>query len=197
MPFGFRVLRPRANQIRKMSPTPANYDGWSREELVARLVQLDRPKTHHPHIPSAPFQISKYPRRKIAIKFSYSGWEYNGLAFQNTPTPLPTVEEVLFDAFARTRLVDRAGGYEGCGWERCGRTDRGVSAAGQVVSLWVRSAPGGDDEAEPNIKADPMNARPIDRMGDSEELNSDAILPVPFSKPKSELFYLAILNRVL
>ena len=31
---------------------------------------------HHPH-----------PRRKITIKFCYSGWEYNRLAFQDDPTP--------------------------------------------------------------------------------------------------------------
>jgi tRNA pseudouridine38/39 synthase len=56
------------------------------------------------------------------------------------PTPLPTVEAVLFAALAKARLVDPERGLEGCGWERCGRTDRGVSGAGQVVSLYVRSS---------------------------------------------------------
>jgi tRNA pseudouridine38/39 synthase len=50
------------------------------------------------------------------------------------------VEGVLFAALAKARLVDPEGGLEGCGWERCGRTDRGVSAAGQVVSLYARSS---------------------------------------------------------
>ena len=43
-------------------------------------------------------------------------------------------------ALAKARLVDPDAGLEGCGWERCGRTDHGVSAAGQVVSLYVRSS---------------------------------------------------------
>jgi hypothetical protein len=85
------------------------------------------------------FDFSKHPRRKIALKFCYSGWEYSGLAHQIGPTPLPTVENVLFDAMVKAHLVDPATGLDGCGWERCGRTDRGVSAAGQVVSLWIRS----------------------------------------------------------
>ena len=53
---------------------------------------------------------------------------------------MPTVEGVLFAALAKARLVDPEGGLDGCGWERCGRTDRGVSSAGQVVSLYVRSS---------------------------------------------------------
>ena len=88
--------------------------------------------------PRREFNFSAYPTRKIALKFSYAGSGYGGLAWQAAPTPLPTVEGELFAALAKARLVDPEGGLEGCGWERCGRTDRGVSAAGQVVSLYVR-----------------------------------------------------------
>ncbi|KAN0136879.1 Pseudouridine synthase [Lactarius tabidus] len=97
-----------------------------------RLREGSRPKRE--------FDFSAYPTRKIALKFSYAGMGYGGLAWQEGPTPLPTVEGVLFAALAKARLVDPDGGLEGCGWERCGRTDRGVSAAGQVVSLYVRSS---------------------------------------------------------
>ena len=94
--------------------------------------------------PAREFDFSAYPTRKVALKFSYAGAGYGGLAYQAedgpTPLPLPTVEGVLFAALAKARLVDPEGGLEGCGWERCGRTDRGVSAAGQVVSLYVRSS---------------------------------------------------------
>ncbi|KAI0299059.1 pseudouridine synthase [Multifurca ochricompacta] len=86
------------------------------------------------------FDFSAYPTRKIALKFSYAGAGFGGLAWQTGPTPLPTVEGVLFAALSKARLVDPDGGLEGCGWERCGRTDRGVSGAGQVVSLYVRSS---------------------------------------------------------
>ncbi|KAF7307734.1 tRNA pseudouridine synthase 3 [Mycena kentingensis (nom. inval.)] len=126
----------------------SSYDSWSKQDLIAKLVQLEA-STSAPPPPSTQtnasssrrdFDFSSYPRRKIALKFCYSGWEYNGLAIQTDPTPLPTVEGVLFDALAKARLIDPTAGMEGCEWERCGRTDRGVSAAGQVVSLWVRSA---------------------------------------------------------
>ncbi|EGO20196.1 hypothetical protein SERLADRAFT_363593 [Serpula lacrymans var. lacrymans S7.9] len=135
-----------------MSP---EYQSWTKEQLIARLNELEsypqasastKKTTSSTKITTVTspqkktFDFTSHPRRKIAVKFCYSGWEYNGLAFQNGPTPLPTVEEVLFNAFAKTRLVDPDKGLDGCGWERCGRTDRGVSAAGQVVSLWVRSA---------------------------------------------------------
>ena len=90
--------------------------------------------------PRREFDFSAYATRKIALKFSYAGAGYGGLAWQAGPTPLPTVEGVLFAALAKARLVDPEGGLEGCGWERCGRTDRGVSGAGQVVSLYVRSS---------------------------------------------------------
>ncbi|KAI6120334.1 pseudouridine synthase [Pisolithus croceorrhizus] len=144
-----------------------NYDAWSKEELIARLTEIEQrlkpiPNRKKPVSLSTPggnpFHFDRHPRRKIAVKFCYSGWEYNGLAFQSDPTPLPTVEEVLFRAFAKARLVDPDAGLDGCGWERCGRTDVGVSAAGQVVSLWVRKP-----------------ARP----------------------PQRELQYVSILNRIL
>ncbi|KAI0255598.1 pseudouridine synthase [Lactifluus subvellereus] len=147
---------------------PPNYDTWTREELIARLKELSEsptavtttantppasynpppePKSSSPHQKKTKtekskreFNFSAYPTRKIALKFSYAGAGYGGLAWQAGPTPLPTVEGVLFAALAKARLVDPEGGFEACGWERCGRTDRGVSAAGQVVSLYVRSS---------------------------------------------------------
>ncbi|KAK0526030.1 pseudouridine synthase deg1 [Tilletia horrida] len=99
--------------------------------------------------PARAFDVSAQPCRKIALRFSYDGAHYSGLAAQGPSsystsstsgvTPLPTVEGVLWKALAQARLVDDAKGYEGAGWSRCGRTDRGVSAAGQVVALWIRS----------------------------------------------------------
>ncbi|KAG6877745.1 hypothetical protein C0993_004459 [Termitomyces sp. T159_Od127] len=134
--------------------SPSTYDGWTREELIARLQELDarpkkRPPSPKPRIKKT-FQFNTYSRRKIALKFCYSGWEYGGLAFQNQKTTLPTVEGVIFDALVKARLIDPEGGLDGCGWERCGRTDRGVSAAGQVISLWVRSALKSDAVVEDN-----------------------------------------------
>ena len=147
------------------------------------------------------FDFSKSSRRKIALKFCYSGWEYSGLAFQLGPTPLPTVENVLFDAMAKAHLVDPSGGFDGCGWERCGRTDRGVSAAGQVVSVWVRGAaqPKGDKTKESSKSGALLNdANQLDdefRPFTVEPTNSNTSMPA--KKPVQELDYLAMLNRLL
>ncbi|KAF7373336.1 tRNA pseudouridine synthase [Mycena sanguinolenta] len=190
------------------------YESWSKEDLIARLTLLDAEK-EPPRVATASsppnprrlwrtFNFSSYPRRKIALKFCYSGWAYNGLAIQADPTPLPTVEGVIFDALAKARLIDPDAGLEGCGWERCGRTDRGVSAGGQVISLWVRSALNNASPAEeprppeksvssPEESADSEDAFP----GDFGSLD-DMDFPAPTKAPiKSEHSYTLILNRIL
>ncbi|KAI0270607.1 pseudouridine synthase, partial [Gloeopeniophorella convolvens] len=157
-----------------------NYDSWTREQLIARLTELAHPPTTHTPAASPPsptptakpkreFTLSAYPTQKIALKFSYAGAGYGGLAWQAGPTPLPTVEAVLFAALAKARLVDAAGGLDGCGWERCGRTDRGVSAAGQVVSLYARSS------NAPRAAADGPAAAPVRPIRYLHTLN--AVLP--------------------
>ncbi|KAM6493172.1 Pseudouridine synthase [Amanita muscaria] len=128
-----------------------SYENWTREDFISRITQLESQLAKPPAESSnstqsrangkRPFDFSAYPKRKIALKFCYSGWEYNGLAYQPLPTPLPTVESVLFDALVKSKLIDPDAGFDGCGWEKCGRTDRGVSAAGQVVSLWTKFPP--------------------------------------------------------
>ena len=130
------------------------------------------------------FDFSAYPTRKIALKFSYAGMGYGGLAWQALPTPLPTVEGVLFAALAKARLVDPNGELEGCGWERCGRTDRGVSAAGQVVSLYVRSS-------------NRRSATPAQASGASGgALDDDVDASAPI-EPERDIRYLHTLNAIL
>lgn len=81
-----------------------------------------------------PFDFSKYPQRHIALKFSYIGSEYNGFASQIHNER--TVEAELFRALQLTCLIESR---ELCHYSRCGRTDKGVSAAGQVIALYLRS----------------------------------------------------------
>lgn len=95
------------------------------------------------------FDPSKYSTRLIALKFAYLGQRYNGLEFHpNNKTPLPTVEEELWKALNKARLVfptpnpllgPDEPNWEGCEYSKCGRTDKGVSAFGQVVGIRVRS----------------------------------------------------------
>lgn len=136
-----------------------------------------------------PFDFSLHPRRKIALRFTYAGWEYGGLAYQAGPTPLPTVEGVLFDALVQTRLIDGTKGFEGCEWERCGRTDRGVSGAGNVVSLWVRGAIPQDTPTHEGDADSPS-------ISNSQDTPPSETIPTPSATTK-ELRYIYMLNRVL
>ncbi|CAH2351558.1 tRNA pseudouridine(38/39) synthase [[Candida] railenensis] len=84
------------------------------------------------------FDFSTQNQRFIALRFAYAGWNYSGLAFQNEPTPLPTVEEEILKALSTAKLI-AAPDPHCCDFSRCGRTDKGVSALNQVISLKVRS----------------------------------------------------------
>jgi tRNA pseudouridine38/39 synthase len=163
------------------------------------------------------FDVASQPRRKVALKFSYAGAHYGGLAFQAKGTPLPTVEGTIYDALVHLKLIDPAGGPEGCGWERCGRTDKGVSAAGQVVSLWIRSAfttkteEGLNQEGEGESLRGPAVAEPSPVALEDESINDMDDLfggmtmddtpsnnSKPFqTPPKEELYYVSMLNRTL
>ncbi|KAI9369731.1 pseudouridine synthase [Aspergillus egyptiacus] len=107
---------------------------------------------------------SNYNFRYIALKFAYLGQRYNGLEHANgNITRLPTVEEEMWKALRKTRLIFPTGmedegldlldsrserkidepftlSWEGCEYSKAGRTDRGVSAFGQVIGIKVRSA---------------------------------------------------------
>ena len=41
----------------------------------------------------------------------------------------------LYAALRRTRLISEEAGWQELGYSRCGRTDKGVSALGQVSAL--------------------------------------------------------------
>ncbi|KAG9044584.1 hypothetical protein FS837_007902 [Tulasnella sp. UAMH 9824] len=212
--------------------SPSAYAAWSKDDLIARIQSLEAVLASDPKIPPEkiprpqiptpsqtaqkkskkerkPFDINAYPKRKIALKFCYAGWEYNGLALQSDPTPLPMVEAVLLKALGDCRLIDPELGLEGCGWSRCGRTDKGVSGAGQVVALWARSAIGTRPDArKKNLPVEDTAAAllretseaPAEEHPDepSATTNSaDAEQSESPEQPQAELRYVAMLNAVL
>ncbi|KAJ5105971.1 hypothetical protein NUU61_003318 [Penicillium alfredii] len=172
--------------------------------------------THTP-APSRPFKAdrdfdpSKYSTRYIALKFAYLGQRYNGLEHTNgNATPLPTIEEVLWKALRRTRLIlptpetetpeDEPNDIEpramrpysiywdGCDYSKAGRTDRGVSAFGQVIGLRVRSA-------RPKAKnSSTENALEEESAMQFETPPSD---DRAWDDVADELSYIQLLNRVL
>ena len=142
------------------------------------------------------FDFASSPCRKIALRFSYDGAGYSGLAAQNatphgTGSSLPTVEGVLWDALCTARLVDPSLGMDGAGFSRCGRTDRGVSAAGQVVALWVRSKKVNHWIDRVSLQSSSPSPSPLPPLSKELEEKRKAKLE------KVELPYVQILNRIL
>jgi len=175
-----------------------------------------------PKQPAKPFDASKYSTRLIALKFAYLGQKYNGFEHhQNTTTPLPTVEEELWKALVKTRLINpipsgqgtpRYNGidkktfqtwdkraadvnWEGCEYSKCGRTDRGVSAFGQVIGIRVRSNRRLPETTE---SSDEDVAAQASQTETSTPAESETTEPTkPFDGREDELPYMQLLNRVL
>ncbi|PTU21482.1 hypothetical protein P175DRAFT_0435755 [Aspergillus ochraceoroseus IBT 24754] len=161
--------------------------------------------------PKAPKKMdpSKYTTRFIALKFAYLGQRYNGLEHANgNITPLPTIEEEIWKALRKLRLIfptdmldhdykETEGpremkpyliSWEGCDYSKAGRTDRGVSAFGQVIGIRVRSArPKGKTVQDPDTT-----------MGDADGAHSeDRTADETWDDIADELPYISMLNRAL
>ncbi|KAL1505318.1 hypothetical protein ABEB36_004911 [Hypothenemus hampei] len=80
------------------------------------------------------YDFSKCRFRHILLRILYFGWNYQGFAVQEDTTN--TIEHHLFEALTKTCLIkDRSSSN----YHRCGRTDKGVSSFGQVLSIDVRT----------------------------------------------------------
>lgn len=77
---------------------------------------------------------ARLPKKKVALLMSYCGTGYHGM--QINPT-FPSIELDLFKALACAGAVSQSNAMDSAkiSFMRCARTDRGVHAAGQVVSL--------------------------------------------------------------
>jgi tRNA pseudouridine38/39 synthase len=106
---------------------------------VSTTVTVVPSKKKQQRVGDSEGSFDRHPRRHVALLFVYQGWHYSGLAIQQMKTPLPTVEGELLKALEKTHLIEEGKGWDGCDLSRCGRTDRGVSSAGQVVTLWMKS----------------------------------------------------------
>ncbi|XP_042235764.1 tRNA pseudouridine(38/39) synthase-like isoform X2 [Homarus americanus] len=81
-----------------------------------------------------PFDFTRHSKRHVLLKLAYLGWDYQGFAVQEDTQH--TIEAQLFSALLKTRLIESR---ETSNYHRCGRTDKGVSAFDQVISITLRS----------------------------------------------------------
>ena len=77
--------------------------------------------------------VSKYDYKRIAIKLAYLGDKYDGLIIQNNNDN--SIERHLFNGLIKCCLIKD---IESSEFNRCGRTDKGVSSFGNVYSFIVR-----------------------------------------------------------
>jgi tRNA pseudouridine38/39 synthase len=258
-----------------------DYSDWSNEALISRISTLEsqlrartleyrtatpspssipakRDRNRSPSRRAGPFDVSKHNTRPIALKLAYLGGRYNGFEHSNNNfTELPTIEEVLWKALRKSRLISPplkegtdssydvvwgaerrkrykkiwAGdtdpkelldlNWDGCDWSKCGRTDRGVSAFGQVVGVTVRSnrpksktkqngvVIGSMTTTTTRVKYAGANGFAIDSSSEasvelddgmppaeSEKVDED-IYEKPFDAIADELPYISMLNSIL
>ena len=199
-----------------------DYASWSNADLVKRVSELEAqlrtqneqhaangslrtsptpPKFKKPRKEPKKFDASRYHTRLIALKFAYLGGNYNGFEHHaNNTTPLPTIEEEIWKAMRKVKLIfpehkpgqsEEEVCWDGIDYSKCGRTDRGVSAFGQVIGVRVRSARTTKKKEVPNEVSAGAESQGADTpMPDaSEEKEFDPI--------RDELPYIQLINRVL
>ncbi|CAD7674537.1 unnamed protein product [Nyctereutes procyonoides] len=81
----------------------------------------------------------KLPKRKIVLLVAYSGKGYHGMQRNVGSSQFKTIEDDLVSALVQSGCIPENHGEDmrKMSFQRCARTDKGVSAAGQVVSLKV------------------------------------------------------------
>uniref|UniRef100_A0A8C9U9V4 Pseudouridylate synthase 1 homolog n=3 Tax=Carduelinae TaxID=37599 RepID=A0A8C9U9V4_SERCA len=85
-------------------------------------------------------QNKKLPKRKIVLLMAYSGKGYHGMQRNVGSSQFKTIEDDLVCALVQSGCIPENHGEDmkKMSFQRCARTDKGVSAAGQIVSLKVR-----------------------------------------------------------
>ncbi|KAM1242506.1 hypothetical protein ACFX2G_034850 [Malus domestica] len=114
--------------------------------------------------------INHLPKRYVALKVMYFGQRFYGFASEAQMDP--TIESEIFKALEKTRLL--VDDKKESQYSRCGRTDKGVSAVGQVIALYLRS----------NLK-------------ETCENNEDSNKIVYNEQYEGEIDYVRVLNRAL
>ncbi|KAF2215848.1 hypothetical protein CERZMDRAFT_120080 [Cercospora zeae-maydis SCOH1-5] len=202
-----------------------DYTSWSNADLIRRVSELEEqlrsqnakhttghssrtspaPPKKKPKKEPKKFDASRYHTRLIALKFAYLGGNYNGFEHHaNNTTPLPTIEEELWKAMRKVKLIfpehkpgqsEEEVCWDGIEYSKCGRTDRGVSAFGQVIGVRVRSA-------RPKKKAAPNEVSAGAESQGADSPMPDAVQEAPpsekdFDPIRDELPYIQLINRVL
>ncbi|KAH6625750.1 pseudouridine synthase [Boeremia exigua] len=113
--------------------------GRNAEQQARNKEALVRGENEKPALPAA-FSTEEVaaeerrPKRKVAVLVGYSGTGYKGMQIDNKQK---TIEGDLFKAFVAAGAISKANADDPkkSALVRCARTDKGVHAAGNVISL--------------------------------------------------------------
>lgn len=178
--------------------------------------------------------VEKQRTRHIALQFSYDGTNFSGFAQNVGKECDDSVERELFAALEKTRLlvspeengmlteseIEEAKEGQmpkrtGSKYSRCGRTDKGVHANGQVVALYLKSAfpmsartdAGSDDEPGDVLQEESLPKNSLDGLecfvlprnkNKKQGKGAAATTPPKYQrKTINEYDYCKILNNVL
>lgn len=98
-----------------------------KKQRVGRPPELDAEGNPIPKEP-------RKPKRKVAVMIGYCGTGYHGMQYN---PPNPTIEDALFKAFVKAGAIskDNSNDLKKNGFMRAARTDKGVHAGGNLISL--------------------------------------------------------------
>ncbi|XP_063171969.1 pseudouridylate synthase 1 homolog isoform X2 [Candoia aspera] len=84
-------------------------------------------------------ETKKFPKKKVVLLLAYSGKGYHGMQRNVKNSQYRTIEDDLVSALIQSGCIPENHGEDmkKMSFQRCARTDKGVSAAGQIVSLKV------------------------------------------------------------
>ncbi|KAF6200800.1 hypothetical protein GE061_005246, partial [Apolygus lucorum] len=130
---------------KKKTLSISDISAMSKEELIEKVAQLQAHNVQLRNIIAkkiAPpsdaamnersFDFSKCHKMHVLLRILYLGWNYQGFACQEDSNE--TIEFHLMKAFLKCKLI---ASRDTSNYHRCGRTDKGVSSFGQVISLTV------------------------------------------------------------
>ncbi|ODV85661.1 hypothetical protein CANARDRAFT_27765 [[Candida] arabinofermentans NRRL YB-2248] len=114
------------NQILKKTHLQKSKDSWKGTRTRGRIVTENGQAVYGDE--------ERRPKKKVACMIGYCGTGYHGM--QLNP-PARTIEGDLFDAFVKAGAISKnnSNDLKKSGFQRAARTDKGVHAAGNVVSL--------------------------------------------------------------
>ncbi|RDA92064.1 hypothetical protein CP533_0981, partial [Ophiocordyceps camponoti-saundersi (nom. inval.)] len=125
-----RQQQKKRKQQLKQEKKRKKQDDW--REIKRRKV--DAAEIKNPFSKEEIAAETRRPKRKVAVMIGYAGTGYKGMQVNGDE---PTIERDLFQAFIDAEAISKANADDPrkSSLARCARTDKGVHAAGNVISL--------------------------------------------------------------